>query len=467
MATSNVPRHDFAPSWLKIPSQENLKSSPSCKRQVGQSDRHVRQRREETGGENSNGQTPVSNRYNSESLKLHRQSSFENYYDNKHYFSGQTKSSHSVDGDHSYSYGPYGNYYNGYSSVYEKYDMQYNFQPPLLRSHTRQESGKYQQPVSHFNSPVNSGFSNYYYDSYPQEYYHGDVYYSTFETRPASSYKTLSEKDGQLENAKGDGLASKERDSIENPNKNTCAEESVFNNDFPFLHERDDIYDPSGYMTSNGNSVWDNSVLAKSESLFTRNDIDYQTYSMDQESDSPHPVDDIYKYFPPAEDIHQLCNSQENELTWQFDNDYPSHNSDNTPGQGRVVKSQGNGNYVCNSPQELVNGIDLLSMKDNSTSLLSSSLEAEQRLLREMGWNETEEEYIITEDDKKEFQKLTNQNYQKFGCNIIIIMYFHSHWNYFLQKHKFLKNKVRVFTHKDIKELETRYGSGWTTTCLL
>uniref|UniRef100_A0A0L8GJQ6 Uncharacterized protein n=1 Tax=Octopus bimaculoides TaxID=37653 RepID=A0A0L8GJQ6_OCTBM len=66
-------------------------------------------------------------------------------------------------------------------------------------------------------------------------------------------------------------------------------------------------------------------------------------------------------------------------------------------------------NYVCNSPQELVNGIDLLSMKDNSTSLLSSSLEAEQRLLREMGWNETEEEYVITEDDKKEFQKLTNQ----------------------------------------------------------
>ncbi|CAI9726206.1 1 isoform X2 [Octopus vulgaris] len=374
MATSNVPRHDFAPSWLKIPSQENLKSSPSCKRQVGQSDRHVRQRREETGGENSNGQTPVSNRYNSESLKLHRQSSFENYYDNKHYFSGQTKSSHSVDGDHSYSYGPYGNYYNGYSSVYEKYDMQYNFQPPLLRSHTRQESGKYQQPVSHFNSPVNSGFSNYYYDSYPQEYYHGDVYYSTFETRPASSYKTLSEKDGQLENAKGDGLASKERDSIENPNKNTCAEESVFNNDFPFLHERDDIYDPSGYMTSNGNSVWDNSVLAKSESLFTRNDIDYQTYSMDQESDSPHPVDDIYKYFPPAE------------------------------------------NYVCNSPQELVNGIDLLSMKDNSTSLLSSSLEAEQRLLREMGWNETEEEYIITEDDKKEFQKLTNQAKHQKNC---------------------------------------------------
>ncbi|XP_052825487.1 vasculin-like isoform X2 [Octopus bimaculoides] len=97
-------------------------------------------------------------------------------------------------------------------------------------------------------------------------------------------------------------------------------------------------------------------------------------------------------------------------------------------------------NYVCNSPQELVNGIDLLSMKDNSTSLLSSSLEAEQRLLREMGWNETEEEYVITEDDKKEFQKLTNQNYQKFGCSIIIIMHFHSHWNYFLQKHRFLKN---------------------------
>ena len=58
----------------------------------------------------------------------------------------------------------------------------------------------------------------------------------------------------------------------------------------------------------------------------------------------------------------------------------------------------------------MVNGVDLLSVKDNGRSFLSSSLEAEQRLLRQMGWNETEEdEYVITEDDKKEFQKLTNQ----------------------------------------------------------
>ncbi|GAB1608287.1 uncharacterized protein LOC115214039 isoform X1 [Argonauta hians] len=417
MATSNVPRHDFAPSWLKIPSQENLKSSPSCKRQVGQSDKPLRQRREEISGENSGCQTPVSNRYSSESSKLHRQNSFESYQDNKRYFSGQTKSSHSVDDDHSYSYGSYGSYYNGYGSVYEKYGMQYGFQPPLLRSPSRETSGKYQQSSSHFNSPVSSGFSNYYYDSYPQDYYHGDAYYNSFQNRQvASSYKSLSEKDGHLENTKGDELANKEREIIGSPNKNTCADESVFNKDFPFLNERDDIYDPTGYISSNGNSLWDNSVPAKSESLFTRNDIDYQSYSLDHDRDSPHPVDDIYKYFPPSEDIHQLCNSQDNELTCQLDNDYPSHNSGNTPGQGRIVKSQGNRNYICNSPQELVNGIDLLSMKDNGTSLLSSSLEAEQRLLREMGWNETEEEYIITEDDKKEFQKLTNQAKQKKNC---------------------------------------------------
>ena len=32
------------------------------------------------------------------------------------------------------------------------------------------------------------------------------------------------------------------------------------------------------------------------------------------------------------------------------------------------------------------------------------------RLLKEMGWNETDdEEYVITEDDMKEFQNLTKQ----------------------------------------------------------
>lgn len=75
--------------------------------------------------------------------------------------------------------------------------------------------------------------------------------------------------------------------------------------------------------------------------------------------------------------------------------------------------------FGCNSPEELVNGVDLLSVKDNGRSFLSSSLEAEQRLLRQMGWNETEEdEYVITEDDKKEFQKLTNQVWLKAFLNV-------------------------------------------------
>lgn len=53
----------------------------------------------------------------------------------------------------------------------------------------------------------------------------------------------------------------------------------------------------------------------------------------------------------------------------------------------------------------VTNGIGELEMNDNSEGLLSSSLEAEQRLLKEMGWTESdEEEYEITEDEKKEFQ---------------------------------------------------------------
>lgn len=53
-----------------------------------------------------------------------------------------------------------------------------------------------------------------------------------------------------------------------------------------------------------------------------------------------------------------------------------------------------------------------------STDHLSSSLEAEQRLLREMGWKETdeeEEEYVITEDDKKFVEDQMKQCPQRNG----------------------------------------------------
>ncbi|KAL3868124.1 hypothetical protein ACJMK2_040960, partial [Sinanodonta woodiana] len=56
----------------------------------------------------------------------------------------------------------------------------------------------------------------------------------------------------------------------------------------------------------------------------------------------------------------------------------------------------------------LLNGTDALE-NANDSSALSSSLEAEHRLLREMGWNEADEEYEITEDDIKEFQNRLKQ----------------------------------------------------------
>ena len=41
------------------------------------------------------------------------------------------------------------------------------------------------------------------------------------------------------------------------------------------------------------------------------------------------------------------------------------------------------------------------------------------RLLREMGWNDDEEEYVITEDDLREFQKLKQVQVLSFSFSII------------------------------------------------
>ena len=62
----------------------------------------------------------------------------------------------------------------------------------------------------------------------------------------------------------------------------------------------------------------------------------------------------------------------------------------------------------------LVNGfVDLNVSSDDHNNhddkLLSSSLEAEQRLLREMGWSEDEEQKPITEEEIREIQELKDQ----------------------------------------------------------
>ena len=61
----------------------------------------------------------------------------------------------------------------------------------------------------------------------------------------------------------------------------------------------------------------------------------------------------------------------------------------------------------------MVNGFEDLTLESGSggqeggVELLSSSLEAEQRLLREMGWSEDDEQNSVTEEVMLEMQQLS------------------------------------------------------------
>lgn len=424
MATSNVPRHDFAPAWLKIPSQDNLKSAASCK-QSGQNEKAGRLKKDDSAGNITGSHSHnSSSRYNSDYSKLHRQHSFENYQENKRYLTSQPKyRHHSVDDDYySYPYGHYNNYYNGYNTGYEKYSMQYGSQPSLLRPPSRQESGKYQHPNSRFTGQV-AGYTNYY-DVYQQDYHHGDPYYNPYLGRPGNGRKNLYERENRLGNPKNEGIGSKDRDYVDRSNKDTSKDRHLFNDEFPLLNGRDEVYNQSNYLSTNGNSVWDNPLPSKSGNYFSKNEINFGDYQGPRDNDRSRTGNGIYKFMTPTKSSSSPCpNDNRNNLKVASQQDTATDREmlkdatdlsleDND--SQRLSGKQGNQSFGCNSPEELVNGVDLLSVKDNGRSFLSSSLEAEQRLLRQMGWNETEEdEYVITEDDKKEFQKLTNQAKQQ------------------------------------------------------
>ncbi|KAM4706416.1 vasculin isoform 1-T3 [Discoglossus pictus] len=100
-----------------------------------------------------------------------------------------------------------------------------------------------------------------------------------------------------------------------------------------------------------------------------------------------------------------ICSYQERDINQNFD---------------KIEIPQGNGNTLISSPI-------IRSATFPQTDVLSSSLEAEHRLLKEMGWqedSENDETYApLTEDELREFQAISEQ-LQKNG----------------LRKHGFLKN---------------------------
>ncbi|KAL3868179.1 hypothetical protein ACJMK2_041011 [Sinanodonta woodiana] len=450
MATNNAPKHDFAPAWLKIPSPDTTK--PSTSRQAEQtSDKSSSRTRKEDSLHSSN------SRYGPDNSRLHRQHSFENYYEGKRYPSGQSSKfrHHSVDDDYyAYTYDPYG-YYNGYG--YEKFGMHYTSQSSIFRGPGAPRDGKYQHPNARFGQ-LNGAFPGYYemapYDYYSEAYYNG--YTSARPQQTTNSKRGYLKEEGRSNSKEGKDKEGEKKDKDSDKDK-------PFNDDFPSLNGDFDQQDNKGSKQLNGTGVWDNPPLGKgkddlktghssiksqgglqiykslvpnktSGSHKTSRDglrqngswrdqssigairpppsssSSLPSYSKESSHGSPTPPMDILN--TRFVTTPKTLGDKKSQFlkTLRTENASKVEDGEKTPPEKQEKIQE-------NKPGEnlLVNGIDNLEIEEaNDSSVLSSSLEAEQRLLREMGWNEAdEEEYEITEDDMKEFQNRSKQAQQQ------------------------------------------------------
>eukprot|EP00914_Ancora_sagittata_P003407 GHVO01007086.1.p1 GENE.GHVO01007086.1~~GHVO01007086.1.p1 ORF type:complete len:203 (-),score=14.52 GHVO01007086.1:88-696(-) len=147
MMASQAPKHDFAPSWLKIPDQEKPGGPKSSEDRgpKGRDDYYYRQHPDICG-------------------PLSRQRSFENYGDDRRGYTpnGSKLRHHSVEDEYT-NYNGYG-CYNGYHQA-DKYGAPYRSQPSLYRDKQR--------------FPVNGS----YYDGHTYDHY-GDANYGQRNRRP-------------------------------------------------------------------------------------------------------------------------------------------------------------------------------------------------------------------------------------------------------------------------------------------
>ncbi|XP_046334131.1 vasculin-like protein 1 isoform X2 [Haliotis rufescens] len=445
MAAHNAPKNDFAPAWLKIPAQENPKSSGS-KHSEHMSDKANRPRREENYHNSFN-------RYGPDYARLHRQHSFDNYFESgKRYPPGQGKyRHHSVDDEfYPYPYGHYG-YYNGYSG-YDKFGMQYSSQPSLFRP---PRDGKYQHPNTRFGQPdpvffqqLNGGYPPGYYDLYPYDYYPGEPpYYPGYPPHPNKrSYYNKESRSNSKESKEKEGADKKEKEGEKEP---------PFSDDFPSLNGSEDTTESKTTKSPSGGGVWDNRPINKSgkgddgdymfrdgrshggsniyKSLIPKGTIVRKNpregarvnggYKDQSPLASMKPMSPTLAQSgkegsrqsptPPADLLNTRFVTQPKNLGDKKSNFLKTLRSDKALQENGIAghEIQENGDSAGkSSSDQLVNGMDELQVStEPGRNILSSSLEAEQRLLREMGWNEQdEEEYVITEDDMKEFQKLTD-----------------------------------------------------------
>ncbi|XP_063404258.1 vasculin-like protein 1 isoform X1 [Mytilus trossulus] len=398
MATNNAPKHDFAPAWLKIPSHEAPKQS---------------------------GSKPFDSDKSNSRPRSHKDDSF---FNKRHPLAGGKYRHHSVEDDYYSGYPPYGpyGYYNGYG-------MPYNSQPSIYRSPSRE--GKY-PPNMRFNQINGAPYPPGYYDLYSFDYYHGDhSYYANYPNSRVNTKRGNYERDGRT-NSKDKEDKSKGKDDDK--------DKPPFQDEFPSLNGEEKSETSTNGKLTNGSSVWEHPPHGKGTSSKLSDNRQtaniYKTLVPNKQSAinrkpgkeglrlngglQKEPFSSVKtnsKEAPtsPIEILNTRFVTQPRNLGNKKSEFLRALRKENS-GSDRQESSQSKDGWPIKNDHtdQLTNGVERLAM-DDSSNMLSSSLEAEQRLLKEMGWNETDQEdYEITEADKKMFQDLYSTKQQNRNTRV-------------------------------------------------
>ncbi|XP_055884384.1 vasculin-like protein 1 [Biomphalaria glabrata] len=441
MAESNVPKQDFAPPWLKFPTADNSKTAGQ-KLNSYQNERN-RQRREDP--------YHARNDYS----RLHRQTSFE-YHDAKRFPHNQGKyRHHSVDDDY-YGY-PYGYNYYAPNYGYEKYGMQYSSQPSLARQVSRDSKyspGRFSQ--------VNGGDFSPHYELYEPQYYHQNVHkrghYEKDHHRDREDDGKGKNKGNEKErpftddfpSLVGSGETANEVKQAkpgagvwENPPKSSKNEESpdLSKNTSPNIYK--------ALVPSKGNPVKKNGrepiringCIRDSSPLSPSNKSNKEGTRHSPTPDlaivtQPKKLGDKKSEFLRAlrhESILRNGDYQDLNQNAIDKKQSPKYSEDGTMNEDIEDYIHINGNHVTNineSKKHIMNGsVKMNGDTDNSNvngealinevdHITLSGEEEEKRLLLSMGWVEEDNtEYVITDDEIREFQHLLKNhcNGQKNG----------------------------------------------------
>lgn len=443
MADNNLPKQDFAPPWLKFPQADSSKSQGQ-KLSGYQGDRN-RQRREDPYHPRSD--------YN----RLHRQTSFD-YHESKRFPSGQGKyRHHSVDDDYyGYSYG-YGYYPPDYS--YEKYGMHYSSQPSLARRDGKYGPGRFPPGGADFSPPYELYEPSYHPSMQRRGFYENHMNGRDYDMKGRDRGhrdKPYSDDFPSLV-AKGEQDVKRSKPAAgawENPPKSSRADESADNKSAASGIYKALVPSKNGPAKRNGRmngTVRDSSPLSPSSKLNNHKEGGHQSTATDLAIvTQPKKLGDKKSQFLKAlrnestvrngengqdhnqnaiekkqvdcdEDVNSLehgmnesgravANKDKNSIEATIEEDKAEESL--SEDVGKITKSM-NGDINIrdsgkfNEPERKINGEALV---DDVEQISLTGEEEEKRLLLSMGWVEEDNtEYVITEDEIREFQsKLQN-----------------------------------------------------------